>query len=406
VIGEVEFFSFADGPKDWSNLVAGAGDGLVVYGTHKADNLRGGIGHDQLNGREGDDRLDGLGGNDTLAGGLGADELHGGAGDDRLDGGSGDDRLFGGEGTDTAVYDAGADVTVDLSLDTAQRTGEGRDTLTGIENVSSGSGDDRLVGDHRANRLDGGAGDDTLEGRRGDDTLVGGSGDDTLDGGAGNDRLRGGAGNDTAVYNSGADVTVSLLLDTEQDTGEGLDTLTGIENLTGGSGDDHLLGDHQANRLDGSAGDDTLRGRGGDDTLVGGAGDDRLEGGAGNDRLLGGRGTDTLLGGDGDDVFVFATALGNNNVDRIVGFDAAADTIALDNAIFAALAEGPLDASAFQSGPGGAALTADVRIVFDTSTGALWYDADGSGGVAGRQFAELALPGLSGPVTHGDFDVF
>lgn len=159
-----------------------------------------------------------------------------------------------------------------------------------IENATGGSGGDTLLGSDFANTLAGGAGDDTLRGNGGDDALQGGAGADTLDGGAGNDALDGGDGVDTASYAaSTAGVKVSLAISGYQATGAGNDSLTGIENLTGGAGADLLVGD------------------GGDNRLDGGAGADKLLGDAGADVLVGGGGRDVLLGGAGGDTFLFAT---------------------------------------------------------------------------------------------------
>lgn len=58
---------------------------------------------------------------------------------------------------------------------------------------------------------------------------------------------------------------------------------TVIENATGGSGSDELLGNSVANILIGNAGNDQLYGHAGDDSFRGGAGDDLLDGGAGED---------------------------------------------------------------------------------------------------------------------------
>jgi Ca2+-binding RTX toxin-like protein len=52
-----------------------------------------------------------------------------------------------------------------------------------------------------------------------------------------------------------------------------------------------------------------------------------------------------------------------------------------------------------------AAQTADQRIIFNTTTGALLYDSDGMGGVAARQFATLWPAGLNGVVGASDFNV-
>jgi hypothetical protein len=79
--------------------------------------------------------------------------------------------LDGGGGIDTAVFGNGG-VRLDLTLTGAQTTGEGFKTLLNIENLTAGSGGDRLIGDGAANVLTGGDGDDTLEGGGGNDTAV------------------------------------------------------------------------------------------------------------------------------------------------------------------------------------------------------------------------------------------
>ncbi|MBX9885640.1 MAG: M10 family metallopeptidase C-terminal domain-containing protein [Novosphingobium sp.] len=172
-----------------------------------------------------------------------------------------------------------------------------------IENALGGAGADTLLGNTLANVLDGGAGADTLRGNGGNDTLLGQAGNDLLDGGAGNDmlsggenddvliggagddKLDGGTGNDTASYAGGsAAVRVSLAITGAQATGGGGNgTLTGIENLVGGTGADLLIGDAGANVLDGGNGADQLAGGGGADILIGGGGRDMLEGGEGGD---------------------------------------------------------------------------------------------------------------------------
>uniref|UniRef100_UPI00193E7DC2 hypothetical protein n=1 Tax=Acidovorax sp. ST3 TaxID=2219062 RepID=UPI00193E7DC2 len=90
------------------------------------------------------------------------------------------------------------------------------------------------------------------------------------------------------------------------------------------------------------------------------------------------------------DTFVFDTALNpGSNVDRIADFSVVDDTIWLDNAVFSALgAPGALDAAAFHVGT--AAHDADDRIIYDTDSGVLSYDTDGSGQGAAVQFAQLS----------------
>ncbi|WP_312895144.1 M10 family metallopeptidase C-terminal domain-containing protein [Microvirga sp.] len=113
-----------------------------------------------------------------------------------------------------------------------------------------------------------------------------------------------------------------------------------------------------------------------DDFLVGGAGNDSLSGGRGDDSFIGGGGNDVLTGGTGDDAFIFAAPLdAAGNVDRIRDFRASDDTLRLDNAVFVGLTDGALSATAFALSS--AAVEADDRVIYDQSTGNLFFDADG-----------------------------
>ena len=141
------------------------------------------------------------------------------------------------------------------------------------------------------------------------------------------------------------------------------DTLRNIENLIGGSGNDVLTGDGLANRL---------------------------EGGAGNDLLKGGGGADT---------FVFGTALQTAGIDTILDFAPGIDRIALDDAIFTAFS-GQSTVGSFAFHIGGAAHDADDRLIYNSSSGTLMYDADGTGAQVSKTFALLST-GLS--LTEHDF---
>ena len=169
------------GTESEQDLIVDAGDGNDIVATGTGDDLlRGGEGDDRLDGGEGDDALQGGNGNDRLVGGLGDDFLFGGVGSDTLVGGAGNDLLDGGDGIDTVEYAADSDgVTVDLGTGKANGDGIGRDTLTGIENVVGGLGDDVLIGNALANVLDGGKGNDRITAGAGD-TVIGGEGDDTI----------------------------------------------------------------------------------------------------------------------------------------------------------------------------------------------------------------------------------
>jgi serralysin len=268
---------------------------------------------------------------------------------------------------------------VTVSLATLRATGAaGSDTLSGFENVVSGAGNDCLLGDANANILSGEAGNDTLSGGAGDDSLAGGAGTA-----------------DWAIYAeltaSSQAVTVSLA--TLRATGAaGSDTLSGFENVVSGAGNDSLTGDGVANMLVGLAGNDTLSGDVGDDTL---------DGGAGADLMLGGSGNDCLIGALGIDQFIFNTALGLGGVDTISGYSVTDDTIVLDDAIFAGIGAAGTSLAAGAFTIGAAATTSAHRIIYNNATGALFYDADGSGAGSVVQFATLA--GVTGTITAAEF---
>lgn len=124
--------------------------------------------------------------------------------------------------------------------------------------------------------------------------------------------------------------------------------------------------------------------------MPGVAGADTLDGGSGSDLLDGGLMADTLTGGAEEDTFRFSTALGNGNVDWINDFNVTEDTILLDNLIFANVGgDGELALGAFYRSAAGAAHDADDRIIYDTDSGALSYDADGTGQLDAVQYARL-----------------
>jgi Ca2+-binding RTX toxin-like protein len=81
------------------------------------------------------------------------------------------------------------------------------------------------------------------------------------------------AGTDTLSY-AGTTAASAVTVNLATGTASGFTTIAGIENVTGGQGNDLLTGNGANNTLTGGAGNDTLDGNGGTDTLVGGAGDD------------------------------------------------------------------------------------------------------------------------------------
>ena len=297
-----------------------------------------------------------------------ANILIGNSGNNLLDGKAGTDSMSGGLGDDTYVIDnlgdqvaeAGAAGGTDTVRSAISYTlGEGLEKLQLTGSAVNGTGNaaaNELRGNGAANLLDGGAGADTMHGNRGNDTyVVDNTGDTAIEEDAT-------AGIDTVL------ASVSFQLGTNV---ENL-TLSGSANLNGG-------GNALANLLTGNAGANLLRG---------GGGNDQVNGGHGNDQINGGLGNDLLLGGAGLDVFQFNSALGAGNVDSLVDFVASDDSIHLSRSRFtAAGASGTLAASAFHTGS--AAADASDRIVYDSVTGNIFYDADGSGAAAAVLFASV-----------------
>jgi Ca2+-binding RTX toxin-like protein len=269
-----------------------------------------------------------------------------------FEGGGGDDQIDGSSGYDRADYrTAQQGVNVNLATGVAQDGRGGTDSLTRIEGVMGSDFDDTLTGD---------AADNTFEPM---------AGNDVVDGGAGNDTLN--YSNHFDFNGDGTGVNVDMTVGNATDTWGELDTFVNIENV---------------------------RGSVYDDTIIGNGGNNALNGNAGMDQLSGGLGADT---------FQFSSTLNSStNVDTIADYVDGTDKIGLDDAIFAGIgAPGAFNANAFKAGAGLTGGTdADDRIVYDTTTGNLYYDADGSGGGAGVQFATLT--GAPATLDATDFTVF
>jgi Ca2+-binding RTX toxin-like protein len=251
--------------------------------------------------------------------------------------------------------------------------GDGFENLT----ISGTAGGVQIQGNDGSNLLIGSAAANYFNGRHGDDTIQAGGGNDTIDLQAfalGNHSLfgeiDGGGGFDVidvdGYVSSGIEADFTTGFITEPDPEGSIVKFTNIERITGGGFADSMVGNAVANALHGRAGNDTLQGGGGNDTLNGGA---------------------------GSDSFVFAES-GGANSDRVEGFASGSDEVALENAAFTALGA----AGDFAAGDGrfwaaaGATAGHDAndRVVYNTSTGNLYYDADGSGAGAAQLIATLA----------------
>ncbi|GHC43463.1 calcium-binding protein [Neogemmobacter tilapiae] len=314
------------------------------------------------------------------------------------------------------------------------------DNLIGLE------GNDRLVGWNSSN-LPGDEGpsndNDSLDGQGGDDTLWGGAGDDELVGGLGNDLLYGGAGDDLLIAGHGADslfggegrdhFVMNARFSGLLDGGAGVDILqisfadqgqavhlnltnperlqklpggVGVVNMerglvSGGDGDDRLIGGQRADAFHGGQGDDYLRGGKGNDLLSGQGGNDRLMGGAGQDRFQDLQGEDVLTGGGGADSFIFNDTFAHDGTPSITDFQTGVDVLWVGQGVAFGMKPGKLAADAFCFGP--AARDAEDRFVYDKAEGVLYFDRDGSGSQAMVQVAQF---NPSTAIRHFDFMIF
>ncbi|MDX2277039.1 MAG: calcium-binding protein [Hyphomonadaceae bacterium] len=318
--------------------------------------------------------------------------------------------------------------------------GAAGDTLVGADSsfadiISGNGGADFLYGEDGNDTLNGGAGNDRIFGGFGNDVVDGGEGNDTIDMSGDADNAKGGAGNDRFLVeignvSNGFKIDGGLNVDTMVISGSSVgsvdftmvnvevvdinvngDLILTIGNAMVAAGKTLTIDAVSLNSasedltFNGSAelnGKFIVKGGAGSDSITGGGVVDDLRGNGGSDTINGRLGNDVLTGGTGGDFFVFNTALNSStNVDRIADYNVAADTIQLENAIFKTLAAGALNPNAFWKG--GSAHDANDRIIYNATTGALFFDQDGTGAThAAIKFATLS-PGLN--LTAADFVV-
>ncbi|WP_048441474.1 calcium-binding protein [Caenimonas sp. SL110] len=360
--------------------------GSAASGTSGADYLSGGVGNDTIRG---------LGGNDTLLG------L---AGDDVIDGGSGTDSLNGGDGSDVYMFLASEHPAAEIfdngltGVDEVRFAATTTTTLLlmagdiGVERVVIGTGGGLVantsgVAGAGANASALGAAVSML-GNAGVNPLTGTRFNDTIDGGPGADVMTGGNGDDTFYVDNAGDKALD-----SSSTG-GFDTVIASVSYTIAANVESLVlagsalngtGNASANTLAGNAGANVLSGMDGHDTIDGAGGDDTLAGGKGNDWLTGGQGADKFR----FDTFPHATT----NKDIVVDFVSGTDILQFKVSIFTKLGlAGVLDEAKFWSGAGVVKGhdTTD-RIVYDTTTGTLYYDSDGSGIAAAIAVAVIGV---------------
>jgi Ca2+-binding RTX toxin-like protein len=413
----------------------GSGNDHLI-GTGANETLNGGLGTDWLEGVGGNDRLDGGPGNDLLQGGIGDDWYYVDSADVVVEAaGEGNDRVFA-----SASYTLAAGLSVE-TLTTDFNPGTSPINLTGNELANA------IYGNAGANRLTGGGGNDALAGVAGNDILDGGTGADVTLGGTGDDWYFVDNVGDIVVEAVGEGTLDRVFASVSYTLTAGAEIEILSTNNHGGTGAINLTGNALANAIYGNAGDNVLDGAAGADTLVGWAGNDFFyvdnaadivveAAGQGSDRVFasvsytlgagasvemlttdfhpgtnainltgnelanvifgnagvnildGKGGNDVLIGNAGADSFAFTTALGAGNVDEIADFAPGSDKLLLDDAVFTAIGGlGALNANAFVTGT--AAGDADDRIIYDSATGQLFYDADGNLSGAAVLFATL-----------------
>lgn len=223
--------------------------------------------------------------------------------------------------------------------------------------IFGGDGRDELEGLGGNDVLYGGADDDDLQGGDGNDSLFGGDDDDFLVGGAGADVLDGGDGEDWASYQDSTEgVSVHLTTGLGYTGDAAGDVLSSIENLRGGSGNDHLVGSTDNNKLYGRQGNDWIQAGNGDDIIDGG-------GNTGPSTALG----DNLSGGLGSDLFIFFNGIhtqgsgGGVSKDYVTDFVSGTDTLQFQ--------------SSTSGSPGSVQTFSGETTGFQTSSGdEVWYE--------------------------------
>lgn len=328
-------------------------------------------------------------------------------------GGQGNDRYFVDNVGDVVAeaFNEGIDLissSISLSLSATGRFDVENLSLTGGAFFGIGNAlNNQIVGTNFANNLNGLGGNDSLSGLAGNDALIGGAGNDVLNGGLGVDNMTGGTNNDTYVVDNGADIVTEF-------AGGGIDTLISsistslnfggrlnVENLTLTGTAVVGIGNALGNQIVGDAQNNNLVGLAGNDRLFGGIGGDVLQGGTQNDFHNGGAGVDQIITGTGFDTILFNAPLGIANFDRVIDFAPVFDTMQLENAVFTGLVQGAF-LPATDLVIGAAATDASDRIIYNSATGNLFFDQDGTGATAQVLFADLA-GGLA--LTNNDFFV-
>jgi Ca2+-binding RTX toxin-like protein len=308
-----------------------------------------------------------------------ANYLYGFGGDDVLDGQGGSDFLVGGFGNDTYIIDS-------LEDSVEERSNAGNDTIRiriggsglyklpkhleaavleeGISfSVNGNELSNSILGNSLNNTFWGLSGDDYLSGLEGSDRLIGGLGNDYIDGGLGGDLLEGGLGNDYYVVDDASDSVVELIA-------QGQDVVRASRDYV-------LPANVETLFLDGAA---NISGTGNNLNNL-------IQGNTGSNLLDGGDGIDTLTGLSGSDIFVFSTlsSFSVAKADRITDFTSGEDMIRVGAQALGVDSTNGFTFGTVQGFSGLAmALRTSTSIVYDSSTGYLYWNQNGSLAGSGR----------------------
>ena len=341
-----------------------------------------GTGSDDINltGNDLANEIHGNSGNNLISGGGGGDVLYGynptssssADGNDVLDGGRGADQMRGGQGNDVYIVDdasdqvfesqAGGDDVISTNISFNILPGVWVETLAALESAGAVT----LAGNGFANSIYGNASNNILIGGGGLDHLSGGRGDDiyylSSDSVTGFERITESASGGHDIAYAAGDHTLYA--------GAHVEILSAFPqigtaplNLTGNEFANHVIGSDGANILNGAGGNDVFSGRG------------------------------------GADIFLF-DQLGEENADRVLDFTHGADKIGLEDSVFVGLEPGALSSDAFCYGR--FAQDASHRIIYDPTSGNLWFDPDGTGAAPMVNFAVITA---GNSLTADDFIV-
>ena len=444
-----------------ANVITGNAGNNILDGGGGTDHLRGGLGNDTYVMTNTNDFVSDDGGTDTITstitrtlvsyddiegltllgtaningtGNTRSNTITGNSGNNTLEGGAGVDTLIGGNGNDTYIVDTVnlIDHAGDALVETA--TG-GTDTVRSSVDytlfanleilIMTGTADTDATGNELGNSITGNGGANLIDGGMGVDSMSGGLGNDTYVVDVAGDTI-------TEAFNAGIDEVQSSLSWTLGANIEDL-VLTGSADLngTGNSLDNLLEGNTGTNTLTGLAGDDSYFVDSTSDVVVeaanegtdlvqsvadytlsanvealelqgtedingtGNALDNTLNGNSGVNTLAGLGGHDLLTGNAGIDLFVLSSTAAN--ADTVTDFVQGTDTLMFEDTIVVGTSSDLVNTMTYVTG----VYTASAELVFEKSTGNLYFDADGSGAIAG--YVVATLTGVTADLSTGDF---